>query len=85
MTPVAAPGLELPRSKGKGPELALESEGVQESQRCDSCERQNAECIHVKVSRTNLRFVTVVTPSQLGTPVTLVMSPDFTYYSGSSS
>ena len=29
--------------------------------------------------------VTVVTPSQLGTPVTPVMSPDFTYYSGSSS
>ena len=30
-------------------------------------------------------LVTVVTPSQLGTPVTPVMSPDFTYYSGSSS
>ena len=30
-------------------------------------------------------IVTVVTPSQLGTPVTPVMSPDFTYYSGSSS
>ena len=29
--------------------------------------------------------VMVVTPSQLGTPVTPVMPPDFTYYSGSSS
>ena len=29
--------------------------------------------------------VTVVTPSQLGTPVTPVMSPDFIYYSGLSS
>ena len=29
--------------------------------------------------------VMVVTPSQLGTLITPVMSPDFTYYSGSSS
>ena len=30
-------------------------------------------------------IVTVVTPSQLGTPVTPVMSPDFAYYFGLSS
>ena len=28
LTPVAAPEMELPRSKGKGPELAPESEGA---------------------------------------------------------
>ena len=50
LTPVAAPETELPRSKGKGPELAPESEGVQELQRCDSCEKWDAECIRVKVS-----------------------------------
>ena len=32
-----------------------------------------------------LTIVTVVTPSQLGIPVTPVMSPDFIYYSRSSS
>ena len=31
LTPVAAPEMELPRSKGKGPELAPESEVGQES------------------------------------------------------
>ena len=50
LTPVAAPETELPQSKGKGPELVLESEGGQESWRCNSCEKQNAECICVKVS-----------------------------------
>ena len=50
MTPLAAPEMELPRSKGKGPELAPESQGVQESQRCDSCERQDVECVRIKVS-----------------------------------
>ena len=49
-------GPELPWSKGKGPEVAPESEGVQELQRCDSCVRQNAECIRIKVSANNLRF-----------------------------
>ena len=37
LTPVAAPETELPQSKGKGLELATESEGAQESQRCNSC------------------------------------------------
>ena len=32
LTPVAAPETELPQSKGKGPELTPELEGVQESQ-----------------------------------------------------
>ena len=50
MTLVVAPEMELPRSKGKGLELALESEGEQESQRCDSCERQDVECVQIKVS-----------------------------------
>ena len=43
LTPVVALEMELPRSKGKGPELAPESE--EESQRCDSCERWDAECV----------------------------------------
>ena len=38
-----------------------------------------------KVIETKQGSVTVVTPSQLGTPVTPVMSLDLTYYSGSSS
>ena len=52
LTPVVAPEMELPwsKSKGKGPELALELEVRQESWRCDSCERRNAECVHIKVS-----------------------------------
>ena len=50
LTPVAAPEMELPWSKGKGPELGPESEGVQELRRCDSCERRDAECVHIKVS-----------------------------------
>ena len=45
LTPLAAPETELPKSKGKGSELALESEGAQESQRCNSCERWDAECV----------------------------------------
>ena len=54
LTPLAALETELPRSKGKGLELALESEGGQESQRCDSCEKQNAECIRLKVHGSQL-------------------------------
>ena len=50
LTPVAAPETELPQSKGKGPELAPESEGVQESLRCNSCEKWDAECVRIKVS-----------------------------------
>ena len=49
LTPLAAPETELPKSKGKGPELAPELEGGQESQRCDSCEKQNVECVRLKV------------------------------------
>ena len=49
MTLLVAPETELPKSKGKGPELAPESEGVRESQRCDSCKKQNAECVRLKV------------------------------------
>ena len=52
LTPLAAPETELPKSKGKGPELAPESEGVRELQRCDSCEKRNAECVHLKVCGT---------------------------------
>ena len=50
LTPVAAPDTELPKSKGKGPELAPELEGGQELRRCDSCEKWNAECVRIKVS-----------------------------------
>ena len=50
MTPVAAPETELPQSKGKGLELAPESEGVQESLRCDSCKKWDVECVWIKVS-----------------------------------
>ena len=39
LSPAVTPGLELPWSKGKGPEVALELEVVQEAQRCDSCVR----------------------------------------------
>ena len=52
LTPLVAPEMELPKSKGKGPELAPESEGVRESQRCDSCEKRNAECVRLKVHST---------------------------------
>ena len=48
-TPLVAPETEFPKSKGKGPELAPESEGVRESQRCDSCEKWNTECVRLKV------------------------------------
>ena len=51
LTPLAAPETELPNSKGKGPELAPEPEGVQESQRCDSCEKRNAECVITVLKR----------------------------------
>ena len=56
LTPLAAPETVLPRSKGKGPELAPESEGGQELQRCDSCERWNAECVRLKVRGCPLRI-----------------------------
>ena len=49
LTPVAALETELPRSKGKGPELAPESEGVQELRTCDSCKRRNTVCVRIKV------------------------------------
>ena len=49
LTPLAALETELPKSKGKGPELAPELEGGQESWRCDSCEKRNAECVCLKV------------------------------------
>ena len=50
MTLLVAPETELPTSKGKGLELALESEGGQVLRRCDSCEKRNVECIRIKVS-----------------------------------
>ena len=50
LTLVAALETELPQSKGKGLELAPESEGVQESRRCDSCEKRDVECVQIKVS-----------------------------------
>ena len=56
LTPVAAPETELPQSKGKGPELTPESEGVRESRRCDSCEKRDAECVRMKVSGFDLRI-----------------------------
>ena len=59
LTPVAALEMELPRSKGKGPELAPESEGVQELQRCDSCERRDVECVQIKVSDSFLIFLKI--------------------------
>ena len=49
LTPLAAPKMELPTSKGKGPELVPESEGDQESRRCDSCKKRNTECVRIKV------------------------------------
>ena len=56
LTPLAAPETELPTSKGKGVELAPESEGGQEVRRCDSCEKRNAECVHIKVSVVNSKI-----------------------------
>ena len=50
LSPRVSPDLELPRKKGKEPELVLESEVVQELQRCNSCVKQNVECIRIKVS-----------------------------------
>ena len=55
LTPLVAPETELPKSKGKGLGLAPESEGGQESQRCDSCDKRNAECIRIKVSVVDLK------------------------------
>ena len=55
LTPLAALETELPKSKGKGPELAPESEGGQESRRCDSCKKRNAECVRIKVSIVDLK------------------------------
>ena len=49
MTLLAALETELPRGKGKGPELAPESEGVRDSRRCDSCEKRDTECVRIKV------------------------------------
>ena len=50
LTPGVSPDPELPWNKGKEPELAPELEVGQESQRCDSCLKQNAECVCIKVS-----------------------------------
>ena len=55
LTPLAAPETELPKSKGKGLELAPESEGGQESRRCNSCDKQNMECVRIKVSVVDLK------------------------------
>ena len=67
LTPVAAPEMELPQSKGKGLELAPESEGVQESRRCNSCEKRDAECVQIKVtSYWLLREKTLLTTLQTG-------------------
>ena len=59
LTPVVAPEMELPwrKGKGKGPELAPESEVGQESRRCDSCERQDVECVRIKVSGFYLKIL----------------------------
>ena len=49
-----APETELPRSKGKELENGPETEVEQESQKCDSCVKRNAECICIKVSPAHL-------------------------------
>ena len=54
LTPLVALETELPKSKGKGPELAPELGGVRESQRCNSCKKRNAECVRLKVCGTNV-------------------------------
>ena len=51
LSPEASPVLELPHSKGKEPEVAPESDVMQESWRCNSCVKRNAECIRIKVIR----------------------------------
>ena len=61
LSPTVALGPELPQSKGKGPELALESEGAQESWRCNSCVRRNTECVRIKVSAKYLRSLILPT------------------------
>ena len=61
LTPLAAPKTEMPKSKGKGPELALELEGGQESWRCDSCKKQNVECVRIKVSVVDLNSFRLLT------------------------
>ena len=63
-TPLVAPETVLPKSKGKGPELAPESEGVQESQRCDSCEKRNVECVRFKVCSNNVSISPLLTSLQ---------------------
>ena len=62
-TLLVAPETELPKSKGKGPELALESEGVRESQRCDSCEKRNAECVCLKVCSNKCEYFAITDQS----------------------
>ena len=64
--PVAALETELPRSKGKGLELAPESEGVQELQRCDSCEKRDVECVWNKVSLLLVVKTNLLTTLQTG-------------------
>ena len=44
LSPEASPVPDLPRSKGKEPEV------VQELRRCDSCVKRNTECVCIKVS-----------------------------------
>ena len=55
------PGLELPWSKGKGPEVAPELEGAQESWRCDSCVRQNVEPHKGKCQILEISYLTDIT------------------------
>ena len=66
LTPLAAPEMELPKSKGKGPELAPESEGGQKLWRCDSCEKQKTGCICLKVHGWDLGFKKLLTTLQTG-------------------
>ena len=66
LTPLAAPETELPKSKGKGLELALESEGGQESRRCDSCKKRDAKCVRLKVRGIQLRIQQILTTLQTG-------------------
>ena len=66
LTLLAAPETELSKSKGKGPELAPELEGVRESQRFDSCEKWNVECVRLKVRGSHLRFQQILTALQTG-------------------
>ena len=73
LTPVVALEMELPRRKGKGLELAPESEGAQESQRCDSCKGQDVECIQIKVSGCFLiYFFSKFTDNLVNRPVSLL-------------